>query len=81
MIDARWQRCVQNAPRRWRNAFAPRMVRCNAAWLLFKLMGLRYAAIVSKRYAGFEWMLKMLADGVKGQTCSPDSRAKMRRLA
>ena len=46
------------------------MVRCNAAWLLFKLMGLRYAAIVSKRYAGFEWMLKMLVDGVKGQTCS-----------
>ena len=35
-------------------------------WMLLKLMGLRYAAI-AKRYAGFEWMLKMLVDGVKGQ--------------
>ena len=42
-------------------------------WMLLKLMGLRYAAI-AKRYAGFEWMLKMLVDGVKGQTCSTQAR-------
>ena len=71
MIDARWQRCVQNAPRRWRNAFAPRMVRCIAAWLLFKADGLALRGnCFCKRYAGFEWKLKMLLDGVKGQTCS-----------
>ena len=36
-----------------------------------KLMGLRYAAMFSKRYVGFEWMLKMLVDGVKGQNVQP----------
>ena len=67
MIDARWQRCVQNAPRRWRDTFALRIVRCNAVWLLFTLTGLRYAAMLSTLYAGFERMLEMLVDGVKGQ--------------
>ena len=52
------------------------MVRCNAVWLLFNLMGLRTRQLLSKRYAGFEWMLKILVDGVKGQTCSSHSLSR-----
>ena len=79
MIGARWQRCVQNAPRRWRNAFAPRMVRCNAAWLLFK------ADVLALRGNCFPRAMQALngclnaVDGVKGQRAAhtPDfSRAR-----
>ena len=46
-----------------------------------KLMGLRTRQLLSKRYAGFEWMLKMLVDGVKGQTCSHSRLANAAELA